>query len=111
MRLDAVNLTHWFYKRIEVIIEETMAEKIVLTWSGGKDSAIVLHELQKTNDYEISALLTTITEDYDRISMHGVRSTLLDRQANSLGLPIEKIYIKKNESNEEYETKMRDKLK
>ena len=87
-----------------------MIEKVVLTWSGGKDSAIVLYELQKTNGYEISALLTTITEDYDRISMHGVRSVLLEQQAESLGLPVEKIYIEKNESNEEYEAKMKDKL-
>ncbi len=82
----------------------------VSSWSGGKDSAIVLYELQKTNGYEISALLTTITEDYDRISMHGVRSVLLEQKAESLGLPVEKIYIEKNESNEEYEAKMKDKL-
>jgi uncharacterized protein (TIGR00290 family) len=84
-----------------------MAEKVLFTWSGGKDSAMALYELQKANGYKVVALLTTLTEGYDRISMHGVRSILLEQQANSLGLPIEKIYISKDSSNEEYEAKMR----
>ncbi len=84
-----------------------MKEKILFTWSGGKDSAMALYELKKTPDYEITALLTTITENYDRISMHGVRRALLEKQADSLGLPLEKIFITKNSSNEEYETVMR----
>ena len=85
-------------------------EKVLLAWSGGKDSAMALYELKKNRDYEISALLTTITEDYGRISMHGVRSCLLEQQAESLGLPLEKVYITKNSSNEEYESKMMNKL-
>lgn len=87
-----------------------MAEKVLFTWSGGKDSALALYELQKRNDHKVVALLTTLTEDYDRISMHGVQSILLEQQANSLGLPIEKVYISKNSSNEEYEAKMREVL-
>jgi uncharacterized protein (TIGR00290 family) len=87
-----------------------MAEKIIFTWSGGKDSAMALYELQRTHSYEVSALLTTITEDYERISMHGVRRILLERQAESLGLPLEKVFISKNASNEEYESKMREAL-
>jgi len=85
-----------------------MAEKVLFTWSGGKDSILALYELQIRSDYEIVALLTVLTEDYDRISMHGVRSILLERQADSLRLPIEKVYISKNSSNEEYEAKMRE---
>jgi len=87
-----------------------MNEKVLFTWSGGKNSAIALYELQKTHSYEISALLTTVTEGYDRISMHGVRWILLEQQAESLGLPLVNIYITKNASNDEYESKMRDKL-
>ncbi len=87
-----------------------MNEKILFSWSGGKDSAMALYVLQKTGGYEISALLTTVTEDYDRISMHGVRRILLEQQAESLYLPLEKICITKNASNDEYETKMRAKL-
>lgn len=85
-------------------------EKVLFTWSGGKDSAMALYELEMTHGYEIAALLTTVTEDYDRISMHGVRATLLEQQAQSLRLPLEKVYITKDASNEEYEEKMRDKL-
>ncbi len=78
-----------------------MAEKVLFTWSGGKDSALALYELQKGNGHKVVALLTTLTEDYDRISMHGVRSILLEHQANSLGLPIQKVCISKNSSNED----------
>jgi uncharacterized protein (TIGR00290 family) len=87
-----------------------VAEKIIFTWSGGKDSAMALYELQLTHKYEVSALLTTITEDYERISMHGVRRILLEQQADSLGLPLEKLFISKNASNEEYESKMQEAL-
>lgn len=92
------------------VIGMTMTEKVLFAWSGGKDSAMALYELQMSDGYEILALLTTVTEGYDRISMHGVRRILIEQQAESLGLPVEKIYIAKNSSNEEYEAKMRDKL-
>ena len=81
-------------------------EKVIFSWSGGKDSALALYELQKTRKYEVSTLLTTITGEYDRISMHGVRSTLLEQQARSLGFPLEKVAISKNASNEEYQARM-----
>jgi len=81
-------------------------EKVLLSWSGGKDSAMALYEIQRAQKYEILGLLTTVTEDYDRISMHGVRSTLLQQQTQSLGLPLEKILIPRNASIEEYESKM-----
>ena len=85
-----------------------MKEKVILCWSGGKDSALTLHELCKSGKYEVVTLLTTITRDYDRVCMHGVRSILLEQQAESLGLPLEKIFISKNASNEEYESNMRE---
>ena len=84
-----------------------MKERVLLSWSGGKDSALALHELRKSGKYEVAALLTTITRDYDRICMHGVRSILLEQQAESLALPLEKIFLSKNASNEEYESSMR----
>jgi uncharacterized protein (TIGR00290 family) len=84
-----------------------MPERILLSWSGGKDSAMCLYELKKRGDYEVMALLTTVTEGYDRISMHGVRRELLDRQAAALELPLEKIYIPKNATNGDYEARMR----
>ena len=77
-----------------------------MSWSGGKDSCLALYEIQKSKDYIVAALLTTITQDYDRISMHGVRRVLLETQAASLGLPLQQILISKAASNEEYEMKM-----
>jgi len=88
-----------------------MKERILLSWSGGKDSCMTLYEIEKTHNYEIATLLTTVTEDYDRISMHGVRRVLLERQAQSLGLPLQKIYISVNSSNQEYESKMEEALR
>ncbi len=87
-----------------------MKERILLSWSGGKDSAMALHELNQSQQYDIAALVTTVTEDYDRISMHGVRRELLEQQAKALGLPLEKVLITKSASNDEYENKMRSLL-
>jgi len=85
-------------------------EKVILCWSGGKDSAISLYEIQKGKKYEVVSLLTTITEDYDRVSLHGVPRILVEQQASSLGLPIEEVFISKASSNEEYESKMKETL-
>lgn len=82
-----------------------MAEKVLLSWSGGKDSVLALRELQKNANFEIVALITTITKDYDRVSMHGIRRVLLEQQADSIGIPLEKIFISQSASNEEYESK------
>jgi uncharacterized protein (TIGR00290 family) len=87
-----------------------MSEKAIFTWSGGKDSIMALYELQKAGSYEVSALLTTVTADYDRVSMHGVRRSLLEQQAKSLGYPLEGVLISRDASNEEYEAKMKETL-
>ena len=85
-------------------------EKILLSWSSGKDSAMALYEIKKARKYEVSALLTTVTKEYDRVSMHGIRRELLEQQADSIGLPLEKVLIPKNSSNQEYESSMRQTL-
>ena len=85
-------------------------EKIILSWSGGKDSAMTLYKLKCRNKYQVTGLLTVLTEGYDRISMHGVRSDMLEKQAQSLGLPLEKVYIPQQCSMEEYEAKMQKKM-
>jgi uncharacterized protein (TIGR00290 family) len=64
-----------------------------MSWSGGKDSAVALHELRRSEQYEVVALLTSISEEYRRISHHGVREALLERQAQAIGLPLEKVYL------------------
>ncbi len=78
-------------------------EAVLMSWSGGKDSALALYEVLKSGAYHVAAVLTTVTEDYDRISMHGVRRVLLERQAESLGLHLEKVLIPSKASNEIYE--------
>ena len=86
-----------------------MTYRILFSWSGGKDSALALYSLKHNNrDIQISALLTTVTADYDRISMHGVRRELLEKQAESIGFPLEKVIISKKSSNEEYEEKIKE---
>jgi uncharacterized protein (TIGR00290 family) len=87
-----------------------MKEKVIVAWSGGKDAAQALYELKQAENIEIAALLTTITEGYDRISMHGVRRTLLLDQANALGYPLEEIAIPQDCTNEIYERRMQQSL-
>ncbi|MEO8434139.1 MAG: diphthine--ammonia ligase [Pyrinomonadaceae bacterium] len=79
---------------------------VLVSWSGGKDSCIALYEMQKAEDYRVAALLTTLTREYDRISMHGVRRVLLEKQAASLGLPLHQVFISKDASNDEYELRL-----
>jgi uncharacterized protein (TIGR00290 family) len=87
-----------------------MKKKIILSWSGGKDCALACYLIQGTREYEIAALLTTITEPYDRVSMHGVRRILIEQQAESLGLPLETVYIPTDSTNEDYEQRMEEVL-
>jgi uncharacterized protein (TIGR00290 family) len=82
-------------------------EKVILCFSGGKDSVLALYELLKHDDYEVAGFLTTITQGYGRIAMHGVRANLLELQTKSLGMRLEKVMIPKNSSDEEYESRMR----
>ena len=79
---------------------------VIVSWSGGKDSCLALYELMQNPDIRVEGLLTTVTRDFDRISMHGVRTSLLERQADSVGLPLHQIRISKGASNAEYESKM-----
>lgn len=79
---------------------------VVLSWSGGKDSCLALNELLASPEFHIEALLTTVTREYGRISMHGVRTALLERQAESLGLPLQQLFISKGATNAEYESCM-----
>jgi len=85
-------------------------EPILFCWSGGKDSAMALDQLQRSGRHRVVALLTTVTDAYDRISMHGVRRALLERQAEALGLPLQIVSISPGCVNEEYESKMRTAL-
>lgn len=76
-----------------------------LSWSGGKDSALALWKLREQG-IEPQALITTVTDVYDRISMHGVRRELLAAQAASIGIPLVEIPIPPACVNEIYEARM-----
>jgi uncharacterized protein (TIGR00290 family) len=88
-----------------------MPEPILFCWSGGKDSAMALHTLLRLPDVRIVALLTTVTETYDRISMHGVRRELLVQQAESIGLPLHEVPIPPQCVNPIYEARMEEALR
>src|SRR5581483_5603754 len=79
--------------------------KALISWSGGKDCMLALwHARQR---FDVAALLTTMTRDFDRISMHGVRGALLRRQADSLGIPLLAVEIPHPCANGVYEQAMK----
>ncbi len=80
----------------------------ILSWSGGKDSSLALQEASESPDLEVVSLLTTLTRDFNRVSMHGVRRTLLHIQARNLRLPLDEVWIGKGASNDEYSSAMRE---
>ena len=80
-----------------------MKEPVLLSWSGGKDSTLALREIQRAGKYQVCALLTTMTEEYDRISVHGVRRVLLEQQAKALGMSLEIAYVPPSCTNDDYE--------
>ena len=70
-----------------------MKQPVVMSWSGGKDSAVALHALMTAGHHDVVALLTSVSKEYRRISHHGVREALLDQQAESIGLPLDKVFL------------------
>jgi diphthamide synthase (EF-2-diphthine--ammonia ligase) len=79
-----------------------MSRRLVLSWSSGKDSALALVALLEA-ERPPRALLTTFTEGYERVSMHGVRRALVEAQATAIGLPLVEVTIPPGCSNELYE--------
>ncbi|WP_415329168.1 diphthine--ammonia ligase [Chryseobacterium sp. MMS23-Vi53] len=79
-----------------------MKPKAIFNWSSGKDSAFALYKTLKQNQFEITSLLTSVNKEFQRISMHGVHVSLLEKQAESLGFPLIKMEIPKEPSMEEY---------
>jgi len=80
-----------------------MRVPVALAWSGGKDSSLALAALQNDPAFEPVALVTTVTGDYDRISMHGVRRSILEAQVRELRLPLVEATIPPAASNAIYE--------
>jgi uncharacterized protein (TIGR00290 family) len=80
--------------------------KALIAWSSGKDSAWALHEARRAGDCEIVGALTTVTETFGRVSMHGVRNELLAAQLEAVGLPSVRVPIPFPCPNEVYEARM-----
>ena len=71
-----------------------MPTPILFSWSGGKDSALALHALlQQPAEWEVVGLLTSVADEFKRVSHHGVREELLDAQAEAIGLPLDKLRL------------------
>ncbi len=87
-----------------------MRDKLLFSWSGGKDCCLGLFSLRQNRQMEITTLLTVVTAEHDRISMHGVSRVLLEKQAASIDCPLETIPVSKKSTNEEYEEKLRESL-
>lgn len=85
---------------------DSRMRKVLLSWSGGKDSAWSLHVLRQAREFEICGLLTTVNEEFRRVAIHGFREELLERQASATGLPLWRVPLPFPCSNEEYETRM-----
>lgn len=83
---------------------------VLLAWSGGKDAAWTLHALRQRNDVEVVGLLTTVTEDDQRVSMQGIRRSVLHAQARATGLPLIEAMIPAHCTNDDYERAMTDAL-
>ena len=88
----------------------TAPVRTVLSWSGGKDSALALHELLMDPAVDLRGLLTTVTDGYDRVSMHGVRTSLVAAQAAALEIPLWSARIPPSATNEQYERAMGEML-
>ncbi|MDB5636354.1 MAG: ATP-binding protein, partial [Bradyrhizobium sp.] len=61
--------------------------KALISWSSGKDSAFALHEIRRMSEFDVVGALTTVTETFDRVSIHGVRREILQAQLDAAGLP------------------------
>jgi uncharacterized protein (TIGR00290 family) len=80
--------------------------KALISWSSGKDSAFSLHEIRRAGEYEVVGALTTVTETFDRVSIHGVRQEILLAQCEAAGLPPRVVPIPYPCPNAIYEARM-----
>jgi uncharacterized protein (TIGR00290 family) len=91
-----------------MIKDEMTKQKAIFNWSGGKDSSFALFKALQSGEYDISYLLTTVSTGYKRIIQHGVREELLDMQADSIGIPLYKLFLPENPDMEIYNSLIRE---
>src|SRR5687767_40489 len=84
----------WFQKE--------MKKKISVSWSGGKDSAFALHKILLTGDYDVVSLHTVFNAETRRVGMHGIHESLIEKQSEVLGIPLEKLFLDRSENYDAY---------
>lgn len=87
-----------------------MKPKSVFNWSTGKDSALALHRVLASGEYDVAWLLTSVNAQHERVSMHGVRTTLVEAQAEALGIPLVQVRLPDTPTMEAYERAMQQTL-
>ena len=87
-----------------------MPPRALISWSSGKDSAWAFHQVRRDDALDIVGVLTTVTQPYGRVSMHGVRESVLAQQVKRIGLPLFPVYLPAPCSNETYQARMAEVL-
>lgn len=87
-----------------------MPTPVLVSWSGGKDAAWTLHTLRQRDDVEVVGLLTTVTDGFERVAMHGIRRDVLHTQSEAAGLPLIEARIPQRCDNATYEAAFADAL-
>jgi uncharacterized protein (TIGR00290 family) len=88
--------------------KRAMREKVAISWSGGKDCCLALHKILLSQQYDVHSLHTTFNENTGRVGLHGIRQTLIEQQANSLGIRLDKISIPSAEDHDAYELSIKN---
>jgi uncharacterized protein (TIGR00290 family) len=84
----------------------SLKKKVTISWSGGKDSAFALYKALASGEFDVVNLHTIVDEDSRRVGMHGVRESLIEKQAEQIGLPLEKIYLPASNDHDLYKSTM-----
>jgi uncharacterized protein (TIGR00290 family) len=83
-------------------------KKVTISWSGGKDSAFALYKILASGEFDVVNIHTVIDKESKRVGLHGVRETLIEKQAEHIGLPLEKIYLPASDNHEVYKSTMQE---
>ena len=103
-------MTNSSYSEAKISENNLATTRSYMNWSGGKDSSLCLFYIQQDKRYTVDCLLTSVNAAHDRISMHGVRRSLLQAQAASIGLPLQTIELPEQPGMREYEQAMIEKV-
>ena len=98
-------------KLIKTEASSNRMETVLVSWSGGKDCALAMYDVLVSGEYQVVGLLTTVTKDSDRVDLHDIRCSLIERQAQALGVPWEKVSTSSYASNSDYEPNLIQTLK